>query len=36
MILRHHHPTRAGRTLSGQVTEAFYHSVRHADPISSA
>ena len=24
----------SGRTLSGQVTEAFYNSVRHADPIS--
>src|ERR687889_2282042 len=23
-----------GRTLSGQVTEAFYNSIRHADPIS--
>ncbi|KRO97253.1 MAG: methionine synthase [SAR86 cluster bacterium BACL1 MAG-120828-bin5] len=24
----------SGRTLSGQTTEAFWHSVRHADPIS--
>src|SRR5918995_2646818 len=24
----------SGRTLSGQVTEAFYNSVRHAEPIS--
>ena len=24
----------SGRTLSGQTTEAFYNSVRHADPIS--
>ncbi len=24
----------SGRTLSGQVTEAFYNSVRHADPVS--
>jgi 5-methyltetrahydrofolate--homocysteine methyltransferase len=24
----------SGRTLSGQVTEAFYNSLRHADPIS--
>ncbi|MGI8865439.1 MAG: homocysteine S-methyltransferase family protein, partial [Rubrobacteraceae bacterium] len=24
----------SGRTLSGQVTEVFYNSVRHADPIS--
>jgi len=24
----------SGRTLSGQVTEAFYNSVRHTDPIS--
>lgn len=24
----------SGRTLSGQTTEAFYYSVRHADPIS--
>src|SRR5918997_1808628 len=24
----------SGRTLSGQVTEAFYNSIRHADPIS--
>ncbi len=24
----------AGRTLSGQTTEAFYNSLRHADPIS--
>ncbi|TCS41375.1 methionine synthase [Reinekea marinisedimentorum] len=24
----------SGRTLSGQTTEAFYHSVRHAKPIS--
>src|SRR5262249_13118914 len=23
----------SGRTLSGQVTEAFWHSVRHANPI---
>ena len=25
---------RAGRTLSGQTVEAFYHSVRHAKPLS--
>ena len=25
---------RSGRTLSGQVTEAFWNSVRHAEPIS--
>ena len=24
----------SGRTLSGQTAEAFYHSVRHADPLS--
>lgn len=24
----------SGRTLSGQTTEAFYYSVRHADPVS--
>jgi 5-methyltetrahydrofolate--homocysteine methyltransferase len=23
----------SGRTLSGQTTEAFYHSIRHADPL---
>ena len=25
---------RSGRTLSGQTTEAFWHSIRHADPLS--
>ncbi len=25
---------QSGRTLSGQTTEAFYYSVRHADPVS--
>ncbi len=25
---------RSGRTLTGQLTEAFYNSLRHADPIS--
>jgi len=24
---------RSGRTLSGQTTEAFYHSITHADPL---
>ena len=24
----------SGRTLSGQVTEAFWNSVRHAEPVS--
>ena len=26
----------SGRTLSGQVTEAFWHSVRHVNPLPSA
>jgi 5-methyltetrahydrofolate--homocysteine methyltransferase len=25
---------QSGRTLTGQVTEAFYNSLRHAKPIS--